>query len=275
MHQPIDFARIARLEEGRIARGVAEVADAAIEVAGGIAACAQPGSWMNSAYGCGLTGPGTREDVRRLIDFHSSRGAEPRVEVAPFADKGFVAALADEKFVVRVFDTVFFRPLGSGETIELDQAGKDVVVEVVDPSRESEVDEFTRVATSGFLPAGMSEWPEEMLESMRRVVRHPRVVCVRAMLDGRAVGAGSVEVSGEIAGLFGVSVLAEYRRRGAQQAMMQWRLRYAQERGALFATICSRPGVATERNAQRAGFRVAYTRVAMVRPGEGLAPEMS
>lgn len=272
MMEIIDFARIAHLDEMRIARGVADVALESIEIAGGTAAAGEPGSWTNAAYGCALGRPGTREDVARLIEFYASRGCEPRIETAPFTDRGFLAELAAERFVVRHFETVFCRRLQRGERIELPEASRDVRIEVVDPADDDQAREFARVVTHGFLPPGMTEWPPEMIESVVRVVRHPRTVCIRAMVDGRCVGGGSVEVAGEVAGMFGVSVLAEYRRRGVQQALMQWRLRYASEHGAEFATITSRPGVATERNAQRAGFRVAYTKAALVRPGEGLAP---
>lgn len=72
--------------------------------------------------------------------------------------------------------------------------------------------------------------------------------------------------------LFGLSVLPEYRKRGIQQAMIGERLRIARQEGAHFATISARPGVATERNARRMGFEVAYTKAIVVRPGAGLRP---
>jgi hypothetical protein len=42
-------------------------------------------------------------------------------------------------------------------------------------------------------------------------------------------------------------------------------------RGCILATISSRPGIPTERNALRLGFTMAYTKVILVRPGPGLA----
>lgn len=49
-------------------------------------------------------------------------------------------------------------------------------------------------------------------------------------------------------------------------------MRLARAEGAQLATIASVPWVATERNAARAGFQVAYTKVVLHRPGAGLAP---
>ncbi len=72
------------------------------------------------------------------------------------------------------------------------------------------------------------------------------------------------------AALFALAVLPAYRRRGVQQALIAARLRAAAEAGATVVTISALPGVATERNARRMGFQVAYTKVVLVRPGAGL-----
>ena len=96
-----------------------------------------------------------------------------------------------------------------------------------------------------------------------------RTISVIARVGGRAAGAGSMEVSGPCAGIFGASVLPEFRRRGIQQALLAERLNIAAERGAVVACIGSKPGIGTERNVRRMGFQLAYTKVHLVRPGEG------
>jgi hypothetical protein len=50
------------------------------------------------------------------------------------------------------------------------------------------------------------------------------------------------------------------------------RLRAAQDAGCRYASIHSRPDVATGRNALRLGFQVAFTKAIVTRPGPGLAP---
>ena len=47
--------------------------------------------------------------------------------------------------------------------------------------------------------------------------------------------------------------------------------RKAAARGATLAVIHTSPGIATERNARRLGFVMAYTKVVMTMPREGLA----
>jgi GNAT superfamily N-acetyltransferase len=132
------------------------------------------------------------------------------------------------------------------------------------------VEEFARTVGCGF--AGDAEPRAEDLDRWRRCAAHPRSVVLTAIRDGRMIGAGSVEVLGEAAALFGLSVLPEFRGRGVQQALIAARLSLAAARGARVATISARPGVATERNARRLGFQLGYTKALLVRPGPGLAP---
>ena len=57
-----------------------------------------------------------------------------------------------------------------------------------------------------------------------------------------------------------------------QQALIVARLECTRARGCTLATIVSHPGIPTERNSVRLGFRMAYTRAVLVRPGDGLVP---
>jgi hypothetical protein len=61
--------------------------------------------------------------------------------------------------------------------------------------------------------------------------------------------------------LFGGSAtLPEMRRRGLQAALLGCRMSYAFEHGCELAMMAAEPGSRSQRNAERRGFRVAYTR---------------
>jgi GNAT superfamily N-acetyltransferase len=64
-----------------------------------------------------------------------------------------------------------------------------------------------------------------------------------------------------VALLAGASTVPEARGRGAQLALLDARLRYAVEHGCDLAMMCALPGSASQRNAERQGFRIAYTRI--------------
>ena len=91
-----------------------------------------------------------------------------------------------------------------------------------------------------------------------------------ARLGGELVGAGGCASRAGLTALFGTSVRSDFRGRGVQQALIAQRLARAVERGSLGATLVSAPQGTTERNAVRLGFRLAYARAILVRPGPGL-----
>jgi GNAT superfamily N-acetyltransferase len=68
-------------------------------------------------------------------------------------------------------------------------------------------------------------------------------------------------LSGGVALLAGASTVPEGRGKGAQHALLEARLRFAREHGCDLAVINTAPGSASQRNAERHGFRIAYTRI--------------
>jgi GNAT superfamily N-acetyltransferase len=62
--------------------------------------------------------------------------------------------------------------------------------------------------------------------------------------------------------LFGGSAtVPEFRRRGLQAALLEKRMEYALEQGCDLAMMVAEAGSNSQRNAERKGFRVAYTRL--------------
>jgi hypothetical protein len=92
-------------------------------------------------------------------------------------------------------------------------------------------------------------------------------VCFLAELNGQAIATGVLLLHDGVALLGGASTIPEGRRQGAQLALLESRLRYAGENGCDLAMMCALPGSASQRNAERQGFRIAYTRIKW-----GLAP---
>ena len=63
-----------------------------------------------------------------------------------------------------------------------------------------------------------------------------------------------------VALMAGASTVPEGRRQGAQLALLDARFRFAAYQGCDVAMMCASPGSASQRNAERHGFRIAYTR---------------
>jgi GNAT superfamily N-acetyltransferase len=59
----------------------------------------------------------------------------------------------------------------------------------------------------------------------------------------------------------GAATVPELRRRGLQAALLEERMRYASDHGCDLAMMVAEAGSLSQRNAERQGFRVAYTRL--------------
>jgi GNAT superfamily N-acetyltransferase len=268
----LDLVEIAQLEERRQAAMLTAVAPLVRPFAGGVMGFHEPGSWQNQASGVGLDGAVEEDEVDVMIDFYVSRGVEPRVELSPFAHPSLIQALAERGFVVREFEHVLARELPAGEDIEARLPfGRPAGLElsIVDKSDPEAIHRAVVATLQGFYPDG--NLPEAMVEACRATLLLESTLTFVATIDGVLAAAGSLSCSLPVASLMGVSTATPFRGRGIQQALIAARLTAARERGCVLTTIGSRPGMSTERNAMRLGFRVAYTKVIVVRPGEGLA----
>jgi predicted GNAT family acetyltransferase len=264
---------IAALEELRQAESTAEAAEYSEPIAGGMMSVSGVGSWTNQACGLGLRGPVAEAEVERLIAFYASRGIEPKIEVCPFADASLLAGLAAHGFVLREFEAVLARPLTRADEVFAPPLGwpEGVTFARVDPDDPAQVEEFIVASTCGFRPEG-APVPGELASSLRRLLARPRAAAFVAREGARAVGGASLDIGEGVAALNGTSVRSSHRGRGIQQALIALRLQLARERGCRVACIHSRPEIPTERNAARLGFALVYHKVALVRPGPGLAP---
>ncbi|WP_217701060.1 GNAT family N-acetyltransferase [Hymenobacter sp. CRA2] len=82
-----------------------------------------------------------------------------------------------------------------------------------------------------------------------------------AELDGQPIAAGGLFIHDDVALLASASTVPEGRRRGAQSALLAARLLYAAAQGCRLAMMGAAPGSQSQRNAEKNGFRVAYTRI--------------
>lgn len=281
----MDLADIAMLEEGRLCSALEVIAPESRRIAGGLLTRGDPGTWINTTSGLGMglgaTTPVTAADVDALIAWFEEKGIEPRAEVCPFAHPSTWNELGKAGFVIRTFENVFVADLVTSPVRAAPQPlGDGITIVRVDRYDGAAVRAYAQAICAGFTHP--TPPPKEDIELWMRVVREDNCIALAAMDGDRVVGGGCTEsarltlhkesnhTSHSMAILFGLSVLPEYRKRGIQQAMIAERLKLARADGAQFATISARPGVATERNARRMGFEVAYTKAIVVRPGPGL-----
>jgi GNAT superfamily N-acetyltransferase len=89
-----------------------------------------------------------------------------------------------------------------------------------------------------------------------------------AEIDGQPGAAGVLCMHEGVASFGGAATIPELRRRGLQAALMAVRMRYAFEHGCDLAMMVAEAGSGSQHNAERQGFRIAYTRTKWRLPAE-------
>jgi hypothetical protein len=223
------------------------------EVAGCYAMFDGVESPLTQTFGLGLFETTSGADLGRIEEFFTERGAPVYHEVSPLADPQTFTLLSGRGYEPFEFTSVMFRPLRAGTVAPRDSG---VRVRVIDPG-EHEL--WAQTAARGW--SELEELSDFMLGLSRVSAKRADALSFLAELDGRAVATGALSICEGVALLAGASTVPEARRRGAQLALLDARLSYAAGQGCDLAMMCAQPGSASQRNAERQGFRIAYTRI--------------
>jgi hypothetical protein len=261
-----DLALSRRLEKAE-GRGNAEFVEARlkafpesgarwIEVAGAHAMFDGIGSPLTQTFCLGMFEPLTDAALDEIEEFFLERGAEVFHEVSPLADPSALALLNERGYQPIEFTSVMFRPIRPGVRLA-ERRNENICVRAVEGD---EYDLWAQTAARGW----SSESPELVdfiLELSKVSAQRAGGLSFLAELDGEAIAAGALSICEGVALLAGASTVPEARKQGAQLALLETRLQTAAERGCDLAMMCTLPGSASQRNAERQGFRIAYTRI--------------
>jgi GNAT superfamily N-acetyltransferase len=225
-----------------------------IDVAGAYAMFDTPASPVTQTFGLGLFDKVASAELDRLEAFFRERGAPVHHEVSPIADPELLPLLTSRGYQPIELTSVMHRP-----TRGLAAAPRNERIRVR-LAQDGEEDLCARIGVDGW----KSEHPEleEFLSGIGQInARRTGALSLLAELDGRPVATGVLILHEGVALLGGACTIPEARRQGAQRALLDGRLRHGAERGCDIAMMCAAPGSASQRNAERHGFRIAYTRI--------------
>lgn len=255
----LELAREIETAEGGAAVGCAErmkttPVGAVVEtVAGGYAVYCGANSPITQAVGLGLNGAVSKEEFDRLEEFYFKRNEPVRVETCPLADGSLIEHYRERGYHVSEFSNVMVRPV---EKLEPAVIPSEIEIQRV---ADGEIDLWTLTVAQGF--AEHFPVTQELLDVMRLFASGKNAECYLARLEGKVAGGATLAARGRIAGLFGASTLPAYRRRGVQTALLETRMARAAALGCELAMSLAQPGIASQRNITRQGFRTLYTRV--------------
>lgn len=221
------------------------------EVAGAYAMFDGPDSPLTQTFGLGVFSPPSPGDLDLLEEFFHSRGALVSHELCPLAGVELASTLAGRGYLPIEFTSVLFRPVDSPPS-----ANPRIAVHRLAPGEEQLWSETSARAWSAEHP----ELHGFLLDLGRIIASADGAVPFLATLDGRPVATASLRCDDGIALFAGASTIPEARNQGAQRALLEARMRHASAVGCQLAMMCAAPGSASQRNAERQGFRIAYTR---------------
>ena len=224
-----------------------------IEIAGTYAMYDAVGSPLNQTFGLGLFEQPTPEHMDKLEFFFRDRRQPVHHETSPAAGMELLNLLTGRGYRPIEYTSIMYRELA-----DIGEPPNTAVKTRL--ARPDEVDTWARLVTRGW--SDSSELGETIYELCRTSADAPGRVLFLAELEGTPISGGVLCIHGGVGLLGGSSTVPEYRQRGAHAALLHARMRYAAEAGCDVAMISAAPPAGgSQRNAERVGFRMAYTRV--------------
>lgn len=218
-----------------------------------------------------MHGPVGSEELDRIEDFFFSRNSRVQVVVCPLSHPSLLEELAKRGYTVAEMENVLALPLVAKSITPLPTCEVDVR-----PVQPGEAREWAQAVARGFteqpefIPAGSDlKLDKTFIRLLMAGEAAKGYSSFAACLGGSVIGGGSLFIHEGVALLNGASTLAAFRRRGAHSALHFARLTHALDAGCNLARVVTQPGSISQRNAERCGFRVVYTREALVRKPNG------
>ena len=251
-----ELARRVEAGEGAIARGCAERQPGAaiLEAGGGIAVFQGADSPLTQAVGLGLNGPLGAAQLDAIEEFFRSRGARVSIDLCPLADSDLLELMARRGYHATEFNNVLVRALGGLEVTMTPRVRR---------ATPGESDLWSHAVGHGFFE--QAELTNEEMGVGRAIFSMPGALCyLTASESGEDTGGGALAVSGGLATLFADSTVPRFRRQGLHRELIAARIQEAAALGCDLAAATTLPGSGSQRNYERMGFQVVYTRVTMV-----------
>jgi GNAT superfamily N-acetyltransferase len=237
-----------------------EVGADMLEIAGGHAVFAGLNSPVGRAIGLGFDGFVTSTQLDEVEAFYKKHNAPSQVDITPVTHGSLLELLKTRGYALAELNNVMARKLEPGERFEENVSG--VEFRACAPE---ETQLWTHTMLRGFFPEDqIPEGWDKLLAPMAQV---PNSLAMLVWADGQPVACcgGLISRQHGMIALGGTSTLAEYRGRGIQTAAMGRRLHRAIAEGCELAVVVTLGNTTSQRNAERMGFTLAYSKATVVK----------
>ncbi|MCB1024978.1 MAG: GNAT family N-acetyltransferase [Acidobacteria bacterium] len=226
-----------------------------IEVAGVYAMFDAIDSPATQTFGLGLFDEITDAEMDTIEAFFKERNTPVVHEVSPMADPAIIPLLNKRGYQPIEFSSVMYQEIDPANFSAQPQNSQ-INTRLIN---EDEVDFFAGISTNGWSEE-MPEYAEQMLEFSRVGASADGALSFIAECNSEPMATGTLYIYNGVAALAGASTIPSQRNKGAQTALLDARLRYAIENDCTITIISALPGSQSQRNAEKNGFRIAYTR---------------
>jgi GNAT superfamily N-acetyltransferase len=208
---------------------------------------------ITQTFGVGLYEPPSEDSLGAIEEFFAQHGAPVFHETCPLADSALLSLLPGRGYRPLEQSSVLYRELSDDGYVPTHGSG--LQVRRIDPGEE---DLWAETSMRGW-----GESPE-VAAFMRAFglmcATSDGTHCFLAEHDGTPVAAAALAMHEGVGLLAGASTIPASRGRGAQSALLAARLHHALQAGCDVAMMAAQPGSGSQRNAERQGFRIGYTR---------------
>ena len=239
-----------------------EIGAAEEEICGGHMIFAGLGSPIGRATGVGLDRPFTAADLDRVEQFYHSHRAPSQVDLCSMHEPSVFELFKERGYAIAELNNVLYRKLDAAEQFPPAPVGCDIR-----RSLPEEADRAGAIVETAFFPDGA---PEAYRGLVVPFYQMERALAYVATVEGRLVacGTGLVIPEHRVFALCGAGTLMEFRGRGLQTALLRARMAAAVGAGCEYAVVVTQGGTTSQRNAERLGFRVAYSKVTVIKQTE-------
>ena len=239
-----------------------DVGAAEQQICGGHMVFAGLGSPIGRLTGGGLDQPFTAEILDQVEQFYREHKAPSQVDLTPLHEPAVFEMFKERGYAIAELNNVLYRKLDLKEVFP--PAPPDCEIR---RSWPEEAGVTGTIVETAFFPDGA---PEAFQGLIAPLYQMENALAFVASIEGKPVacGTGIVIPEHRVFALCGAGTLAAYRARGLQTALLRARMAAAAHAGCEYVVVITQGGTTSQRNAERLGLKVAYSKVTVIKKME-------
>jgi len=215
-----------------------------------------PGSPLSQVLFAGMESAVSEEEFAGTERAFFARDVATTVSLCPYADPSLVQILGRRGYRITHFEHTMVRELTAADGEAAPAAG-------IRLAERADWKACTDVVCDAFFPGG--DAPESLRGLFEVLFGAEGAAVFLATRDNAVAACAGVTVTGEVSVLAGDGTAAAQRGRGLQSELIRTRCAHAWRQGSRLAMSSTVPGSSSQRNYERQGFHIAYTKALLTK----------